>query len=289
VEEKQKPQWEQEWERIMGNAPYIEIKGFFEYQAEVLKLKNPEYCKDSLGKDYDTQYVKLDIIARWLLDWCRRHCARLGHNLENDPKCLASSIHASRKRHADVLQAFVKLASAGFLIPSNDKDSFLTKLKRTKLNLNKESNSNPSETGPKSEPRTGDQNQGQSADAAPVKKHQNLAKALFLLLDSPEQYNNPNTMDKWNEQLYTLVKPDGPYEAEELARAMGWALTKSDFWPKCIYNAENFVNKAEKIINQFRGEKKAKKNAVAAVKDQDPTKAASLKEVYVPRKPSIKF
>jgi hypothetical protein len=288
VSEKQKPEWQQKWEELTQGAPYLEIKGFFEYQKDVLSLKNPSWIKDSLHKDFDPQYSALNPTTRWVLDWCRRQCTRMSHNLENNVTQLTDMMHVSGKLYSDCRQALLTLISRGFLAPSNEKDSFTNKLKRREINLNKEKSSS-SKTESKPETGTGDQNQGQSADAAPVKKHQNLAKALFLLLDSPEQYNNPNTMDKWNEQLYILVKPDGPYEAEEVARAMGWALTKSDFWPKCIYNAENFVNKAEKIINQFRGEKKAKKNAVAAVKDQDPTKAASLKEVYVPRKPSIKF
>jgi hypothetical protein len=92
-----------------------------------------------------------------------------------------------------------------------------------------------------------------------------------------------------NEQLFTLVQPDGPYEATELAKAMEWALLRDKFWPTRIFKAKNVVDNAQKIMEQFRGQKKAQKNAAAAVKDQDPTKAASLKEVYVPRKPSIKF
>src|SRR6266704_4069604 len=122
-----KPQWLLEFEKATTGFAFLKIKGFFDYQKDLLKLKNPDYCKDAVGKDYDADYIQLeDPAVRWVLDWCRRHCTRLKANLPADGAYLTESMHVRGAYLTQAGRGLHTLITRGFLIPWNEKDSFLT-------------------------------------------------------------------------------------------------------------------------------------------------------------------
>jgi hypothetical protein len=137
------PKWKEEWDRLVGDNKYLEIKGWYSWQE---KNYTTDYIRDYYGKDEDPDYYMKPVLQRWMMDWLRRHRGRLRHTLPNDPVALLKRMNINdRAEWAQApryLLALVGQPSSnglathdqGFLIPTNEPVRDQKWVNKTKLN-----------------------------------------------------------------------------------------------------------------------------------------------------------
>jgi hypothetical protein len=123
------PKWLVEWNKLVGDHKFIEIKGWYRWQQ---KSYTTDYIRDYYGKDDDPDYYTKTLRQRWVMDWLRRQRGRMRHTLPANPLALI------QRMNAPILEArwlgldLVLLVSCGFLIPTNEQvrdEKFVNKTK----------------------------------------------------------------------------------------------------------------------------------------------------------------
>lgn len=93
--------------------PYLAIRNWDNYQTA---KRGAAWIKDYTEKEADLEYSRLTCFQRYVLDGLCRLRGRLGHNVPNDPKYVATALQIVPKERTHVPQAIHKLSANGFLV-----------------------------------------------------------------------------------------------------------------------------------------------------------------------------
>jgi hypothetical protein len=125
------PKWREEWTRLVGDHQFLEIKNFHKYQALTTNgIPVAQWIKDFVEKDFEE--TDLTGLQRWLLDSLRRWRGRSGSNVHANLTAILSATCAHLTDRPHIPHAVCTLITRGFLIPSNQRDRILKKIKEDK-------------------------------------------------------------------------------------------------------------------------------------------------------------
>jgi hypothetical protein len=272
------PQWKTQWDALVGDHKYLDIKGWYDWQE---KFYTTDYIRDYYGKDEDPDYGSpaVRVMARWSMDWLRRQRGRMRHTLPNDPHFLVTrmNLHPDDAKWAG--SALVLLVECGFLIPTNECVRDQKYGNKTKSNQIKEKESKafrPS-GGEQPEPTIPDEAEGvEEAVTEPVVVKEKtpaeaLASQFFKALGQPKKFRH--AAGAWEQEMTRLLTHTSQ---EELSAMIKFALEDDDFILGYLNKAAEpmacFVKNFDSISQSWETEKK-----VSAARAKKASKSVATK------------
>lgn len=138
-----RPQWRDEWDTIVGENKFFRIKNWDRYQPTLAASGNGvRWIKDYCEKDFDLS--EWSLMERWLMDALRRWRGRRGENILADVTAMSRATNAPVASVSGLPRAVLALVSRGILIPCNESDSPLDK---SRVEKKREETPNPQDDG----------------------------------------------------------------------------------------------------------------------------------------------
>src|SRR5579862_3591600 len=97
--------------------PYLAIKNWAKYQSS-LKQPTMSWIKDYSDQTVDTEYARLTIFQRAVLQECRRLRGRLGANIPNDAAFIGRAACVLPEERRLIPRTLGTLIARGFLVPT---------------------------------------------------------------------------------------------------------------------------------------------------------------------------
>lgn len=192
------PAWKAEWDRLVGNHKYLEIKHWAKYQPEMEEGNTYPWFKSYASTDEDALGDDEGFYIRGVKDALRRWRARRGTPLPALMETMFTGTACHKCDRPNLPRTIVALVSHGFLIPCND--GFTPKKRREEKKGNK--NTPPPE---KTEPKP----ETPAPAASALKRVQGIVPMKFrALLD-------------WDEDV-------GDIPADQIRRAIRWRWKQPD-------------------------------------------------------------
>jgi hypothetical protein len=114
------PAWKAEWDRLVGDHKYLEIKNWVKYQPEMEEGNTYPWFKSYGTTDQDALADDEGSLVRWLKDALRRWRARRGIPLPAQMDSMFTGTACHKCDRPNLPRTVVALVSHGFLIPCND-------------------------------------------------------------------------------------------------------------------------------------------------------------------------